>query len=661
MDGRRGSSAGRSPRESRSVRPAPARPGQADADPLIGQVVAGRYKILSPLGRGGMGVVYKVEHVHIGKLMAMKLLSGELARHAATVRRFRREAKAVSKLAHPNTVQIFDFGESARLAYLVMEYLSGRDFGSLIRENGPLPFTRVAKICAQVAASVAEAHDRGVIHRDIKPENVMVLDTALQNDFVKVLDFGIAQLREGEDLCGETLAGTVVGTPYYMAPEQIRAEPIDGRADVYALGAMMYKALTGAPPFVGNSPLAVLSKHLTEPVVPLNQRLPGAAIPEQAEAIVAKALQKDRHQRYAHMRELLEDLRKFLAQAGEPDPTPYDVEQGRESDYEASVREGALAKRDDVDRYEKRLRRTYLLAQVLGIGLVVSTAHAVYSLIGDTSFSPPSIEVEPNEQPRHATALLENRPLKGQLAKRLSSARGDEDVYRIDTPRGIKRVLDAWVTPLPNIDVVLELATKGQMQPLILVNGAGVGEGERIPNFALDGGSYYLRVRESPQAGRMPTENVSDWYSVGFRFVELGPADEAEPNNLLESTETLALGVARKGLLGWPGDRDMYCFRASAQPLAVEVSGAEAVDLKLRLLDRASSFTLEVNAAAGGRPELLEVPPSSAASPCVEVAANAAPAAAQMDAEHPYTLRLLEREPPLGPPPAPDSSPRHHR
>ncbi|MCA9645835.1 MAG: protein kinase, partial [Myxococcales bacterium] len=212
------------------------------ADPLLGMVIAERYRIVAPIGRGGMGVVYRVEHVRIGKLMALKLLTGELTSDSELVGRFKREALMVSKLSHPNTVQVFDFGTSDGLTYLAMEFLDGRDLGRLIEDSGCLDPVRVARLTIQICSSLAEAHGQGMIHRDLKPENIIVLQTR-EGELVKVLDFGLAKLRESSEMLEVTSRGAIVGTPYYMSPEQVRGEEVDQRSDIYSLGALMYKAL----------------------------------------------------------------------------------------------------------------------------------------------------------------------------------------------------------------------------------------------------------------------------------------------------------------------------------------------------------------------------------------------------------------------------------
>ena len=306
----------------------------AVADPLIGRVIADRYRIVELLGRGGMGVVYKVEHIHIGKLMAMKLLHGELARDKNTIRRFQREAEAASRLSHPNTVQVFDFGRSEGLMYLVMEYLEGRDLGELVREEGHLDFERVARIGTQICASIAEAHANGVVHRDLKPENVMIIRTSDGREIAKVLDFGLAKLRDHAGSVSVTRAGAIVGTPYYMPPEQIRGETVDARGDIYAVGALLYKAATGVPPFVAKTPMGVLTKHLTEELV-LPSRRSGFHLPGEADAIIGRAMEKDVARRHQNADELRAESGR-LPRVGRPgDERPDD-----ESALESSRRPG---------------------------------------------------------------------------------------------------------------------------------------------------------------------------------------------------------------------------------------------------------------------------------------------------------------------------------
>ena len=600
-------------------------------DPLIGKVVADRYRILAILGRGGMGVVYRAEHVHIGKLMAIKLLSGSLANDPQVLRRFQREARAVSKLNHPNTVQIFDFGESDHLAFLVMEYLPGRDLATLIAEQTALPFERVAQIAAQIAASVDEAHKVGVIHRDIKPENVMIVDTREQHDFVKVLDFGIAKLRDTEENMA-TQKGHLIGTPHYMAPEQIRADGIDHRVDIYALGALMYKAVTGDTPFTADNPLEVLGKHLNEPLVPVRRRAPERDIPEEAERIIGKALQKDPARRYQTMAALRQDLQSFLRSTGLASGA-FEVEPEQVLGLGTA---GELATRGDVDGYERGLLRASRLGKALGaLALVAAGYGAVYLWRSEARPSVADTESEPNDEPAGANLLAPGQPIKALIGKRKSPGEGDADVYRIElvdtrsssasepTTEATPRVADIALSALPNMDLALDLVEHGSAQPLLTVNSGKVGEPERIPNVLLRGDAYYLRVREVAVSGRYPTENVSDQYTVSLSLAAHDPTRESELNDALELAEQLRPGTPRHGLIGWSDDRDVYCAEPSTAPQTVTVSAVAELDLVLTYLDRNTSAGQRIDHQGPGKGEQIELPASAGArASCFTVSAR---------------------------------------
>ena len=283
-------------------------------DPLIGLVVAERYRILDLLGRGGMGVVYRVEHVRIGKLLAMKLLAGELSRNPEAVRRFKHEAQTASRLSSPNTVQVFDFGVADGLTYLVMELVSGEDLGSLLRLEEIVEPHRLCRIVLQIANALGEAHQHGIVHRDVKPENIMLVKGKEGHEIAKVFDFGLAKLREGlVEGPAMTTPGLIMGTPYFMAPEQVRGEVVDHRADIYALGAVMYRALTGRYPFDGASPIAVCAKHLTEDPIPPATVAPERGIPVPLSDVVMRALEKDPDRRYGRVEDLQAAVAEVLA------------------------------------------------------------------------------------------------------------------------------------------------------------------------------------------------------------------------------------------------------------------------------------------------------------------------------------------------------------
>lgn len=614
------------------------------ADPLVGRVIADRYRIVELLGRGGMGVVYKVEHIHIGKLMAMKLLHGELARDRNTVRRFQREAEAASRLSHPNTVQVFDFGRSEGLMYLVMEYLEGRDLGELVREEGHLDFERVARIGAQICASVAEAHDNGVVHRDLKPENVMIIQTADGREIAKVLDFGLAKLRDHTGHMSVTRAGAIIGTPYYMSPEQIRGEQVDARGDVYAIGALLYKASTGVPPYVAKTPMGVLTKHLTEELV-LPSRRSGFHLPGEADAIIGRAMEKAPAKRHQSADELREDLVGYLESVGSvlSDPT-----MSRPPTRSVAVAGGA-ATRADVDGYERRLRRRgifgYLLLAILIAGLGVGGWLAWRKY--DAREVIPSAESEPNDLPENADPLPPEVTLDGMLGKRQSTELGDVDLYRITNAGGSRRLLDLHVTGLPNIDLVVDVVRAGESEPVLSADGSGVGGDEHIRGFPLTGSVYLIRVRERWIAGQLPTENISDRYTIRFQLLDQVEGEESEVNESLELANELAVGGVIRGRIGWGGDVDTFCIPGSVEESHLQLSGVESLDLRLRTVDRVLHRSRIFDEGGVGAPE--QAPITAGQSRCVEVSVDADErGTAVSDPDGVYELRHVAE--PLPPP-----------
>ena len=619
------------------------------ADPLIGRVIADRYRIQSLLGRGGMGVVYKAEHIHIGKLMALKLLHGELARDRDTVKRFRREAEAVSRLSHPNTVQTFDFGRDQGLTYLAMEYLEGRDFGWVIQNEAPLSFQRIARICAQVCASVAEAHAHGIVHRDLKPENVMVIQSRDAKDVVKVLDFGLAKLRESDGGHTLTRAGSIIGTPYYMAPEHIRGEDVDARADIYSVGAMMYKAAVGIPPFWASTPMGVLTKHLTEPVIPPTERASQRDLPPEADAIILKAMEKDRELRYARMEDFRDALIEYLIQVGEAvDSGSGHLSRSASGSSSTSGRRriAQVATRGDVDNYERRIRRRSWLSYVVVASLLAAAGAASVALVrGRGPERPPEVESEPNDDPAHANPLPRGLRMRGRIGKRLDTTHGDADVFEIRNPGANRHAIKIEVGMLPNIDLAVAVVRAGIERPVLRADSAGVGMPEIVPNFPLTSATYYLRVRERWRAGVMPTENISDSYWIRWSIVEEGGDDETEINDSLELANAISVGASRRGFIGWSGDIDLYCLDEDAVGVVAEVSAIPNLDVVLRRVDRASSDSYKIDQRGAGEGERsASVPRAQARSTCFEVSADvsggipAAPLA-------PYTLRVLAPEP----------------
>jgi len=277
-------------------------------DPLISQLVAERYRIIRKLGEGGMGAVYLAEHVVIEKKFALKVLAPELARRSDLVARFLQEARSASRIGHENVIDISDFGQSPDgLVYIAMEFLDGKDLGEMVRIAGAMDWPSARGIVMQICRALRAAHDKGIVHRDMKPENIFLIQREGQPHFVKILDFGIAKVM-GLDPNGPRLTrtGMIFGTPEYMAPEQAEGKDTDHRADIYAVGCIIYHLITGQTPFVAESFMTMLTKHLMEDPVPPSVRRPDLVVTPEMDALVLKALEKDRDKRWQSMAELLE-------------------------------------------------------------------------------------------------------------------------------------------------------------------------------------------------------------------------------------------------------------------------------------------------------------------------------------------------------------------
>jgi eukaryotic-like serine/threonine-protein kinase len=277
-------------------------------DPMIGQLLDGRYQILHKLGEGGMGEVYAAQHVRLGKAVAIKLLRHEIVSNLEAVKRFEQEAKSASSIGHRNIIGILDSGElpDGRI-YLSMELLEGAPLNELIKQ--PLPPERLLNILIQTGHGLAAAHKSNIVHRDMKPENIYVTFTS-EGDVPKLLDFGIAKMTGNEGNNHLTKTGTIFGTPFYMAPEQALGQNVDQRADIYAMGVIMYEIFTGAVPFAGESFMAILTQHITsEPKPPSRMAADnGRGMPPGIEEIIVRAMKKEPDQRYQTMDELVAAL-----------------------------------------------------------------------------------------------------------------------------------------------------------------------------------------------------------------------------------------------------------------------------------------------------------------------------------------------------------------
>ena len=267
-------------------------------DPLIGRRLPGGYVILELVGIGGMGRVYRAEQTNLGRTVAIKIIHPHLVGEENAAARFITEARAASRLNHPNSVSIIDFGKTNDdQLYLVMEFLRGRDLARVAYDEGPLPFRRIIEILRQVLAALGEAHHNEIIHRDLKPENVILEPMRAGGDFVKVVDFGLAKMRI-ESAPSITSPGIVCGTPEYMSPEQGRGDPLDSRSDIYAVGVILFQLLVGRLPFEAESPTQVVLMHISKPPPDPRNLVPSRLIPESLVAVLMRALAKEPDDRF---------------------------------------------------------------------------------------------------------------------------------------------------------------------------------------------------------------------------------------------------------------------------------------------------------------------------------------------------------------------------
>lgn len=321
-------------------------------DSLIGQTLAGKYKIEDRLSEGGMGTVYRGTHVLMDKTVAIKVLRASLAADEKIVARFSREARAASRILHPHALSVTDFGEDENgTVFLVMEYLSGKTLKEVIRTEGPMPLPRVVEIIKQIGGALDEAHGQGVVHRDLKSDNIMLIGSMGAADYAKVLDFGIAKIKEPEGQYNAALTSPdlVIGTPQYMSPEQCSQSPdIDARSDIYSLGVIIYEMFVGHVPFTGESPTAIMMKHLQQPAPSvLDER---SDLPATIGKVVARALEKRPENRYETVGELVDDLTIAAGMASGAYPAP------RVNDRNEPDPSGSYSPIDDADE-ETLVRR----------------------------------------------------------------------------------------------------------------------------------------------------------------------------------------------------------------------------------------------------------------------------------------------------------------
>jgi serine/threonine-protein kinase len=624
-----------------------ARGADEAADAWIGKVIDGRYRVQARIGTGGMGAVYRVEHVRMGKVAAMKVLHRELAKEDQIVKRFRREVEVVSRLNHPNIVQTFDFGSWEGLLYLIMEHVKGEDLGAMVKRDGPLPVPRAMALGVQICSALDEAHHAGVVHRDLKPENIVCVRRR-QEEHAKVLDFGLAKLRERPELGEITGAGNLIGTPYYMSPEQVRSEGVDHRTDLYSLGATLYRVITGEFPFDGNSPMGIMSKHLTDDLVLPSERRPGLALPEEVDRVILRAMARDPGRRYASAAEMRQELEALVGLAsGERRPT-----RGLSSaDLPELSAEGSglmQLEREDWDAFSRRERRRRRVAALvvvptMAVGLVL----AGWAVVRFMRPRPATAEKEPNDQAATATLLPRDKPVSGLVGEPSATGEPDFDYYQIPAGKE-RRAVTAEITGVPEVDLVLELFDdKGKL--VSKVDQTRQGEGESLGPVAIGAGPAFVRARPVWAVGEAPAAGSSTPYELTVDWGKPRPDWELEPNDAPEAANRIEKENAVSGYLASAEDQDWFrVVVPSGMRVDGRVDGIDGIDLVVMVGDEKKPF----NAAGASEHEPFSAHPGKDGTvligvaeqpPAKRPAKKPPPAPPPADRDEPYTVKLKFR------------------
>jgi hypothetical protein len=369
-----------------------------------GELIDNRYRIISKLAAGGMGEVYRAEHIELSKTFALKVMLPSLSNDQDFVQRFKREAVASSRIGQQNIVDISDFGTSGGRFFFVMEFLEGRTLASVVREEGALPAPRVIQIGLQVARALAAAHHQSIVHRDLKPENVMLLQRPGQADFVKVLDFGIAKVSTGQGASEHTAVGMVVGTPQYMSPEQAAGLAVDPRSDIYALGLILYELLAGKPTFQGQTPSLLMLAQMSTPPPPLVLTPP---LPSQLQRLVFQMLEKEANNRPPTMEEVITRLEEAMGQLRSA-PT-------------------GVAAQQPVTKVEAS--RAPLFVALAVLALIAAGAVVLFA----SKSTPPTVIELPDLPAPQAAAALAPAPAVARISLSITSSPSGATVTRVDT------------------------------------------------------------------------------------------------------------------------------------------------------------------------------------------------------------------------------------
>ena len=596
--------------------------------PLSGKVIDGRYRILEKIGEGGMGSVFKVEHVRMEKILALKVLRPDTARDKTMLSRFRQEAKTIAKLSHPNTVQVFDSGElEDDSLFIAMEYLPGRDLAWHLRAHGPMSEEKAAGIGIQLLSSLAEAHGLGIVHRDIKPANVLLVRRKDRDDQVKLLDFGIAKLHDGEGRKTITGVTEFVGTPGYMSPEQGKGDPLDARSDLYSVGALLFELVTGRELFPSTSPMQTVNMHLSAKPPRVNDVNPDRPVSPAFEAVLQKALAKapaDRWPDADKMRAALEKVRRELgALSTDFTPTPDELQ-------------GKMASREDFEDFERQLKRRRLLAPVAAALVLVAAGLGGWrAWVSHHGSAPGVTEVEPNDRPGQATRMALGAPMHGAIGATVDD-QNDRDLYVLEVPEGSLSITLTEVNDLNLTLEVLQLEPKAsggeELARRVFLDDRGPGEPERLDGFFARNGLLYLRVEEAPfvtePRNRPHRERAAYLYELKVTKLE-GKHLEEEPNDSPATAQNCPLTEA---MTAWAGARlpaidaaerndppfsspDFFQVEVKGESDKVAVLVAPEAGCKLQVTDSVAYEAWSARRAAasspsgrvGAQPEGLEV------------------------------------------------------
>ncbi|MFZ5440368.1 MAG: protein kinase domain-containing protein [Myxococcota bacterium] len=520
--------------------------------PLREQLIDKRYRVLEKLGEGGMGAVYKVEHVRMGKMAALKLMRPDHALDRALKARFLQEARVVARLSHPNTVQVFDSGElDDGGLFIAMEYVPGKDLAWHLKAHGAMGEAQAASIGIQLLASLQEAHEAGIIHRDLKPANVMLVRRRKSgDDQVKLLDFGIAKLQEAEGRKSTT--GDFIGTPAYMSPEQIRGEPLDARADLYSLGCLLFELVTGRQPFDGPTPISILTQHYEAPIPRIVEFKPDAQVSPAFQAVLDRAMAKkpaDRWPDAEAMRVALEQLQKQLgSKPAEYTPMPVELSE-------------KMLSREDFDSFERQLRVQRTLAPVVALLVLAGVGFGLWRWLKATTVDTvATVEREPNDQVAQATRIALGTPVQGAIG---ASTDSDRDLYVANVSAGPHRVTLSGVADLNLTLEVLQLervtkddgSTAEKLSRKLFLDDAALGEGERVDGINLAAGELFLRVEEKAfctEPNRPSREKSLVPYTLAVEPMTVEGVPELEPNDTPSTAQALPL---TRAITAWAGTR----------------------------------------------------------------------------------------------------------